>query len=176
MYLETERLVIRSIHPDDERDYVKMAADGSLTEDIFSGFHGACESWMGEWIRDSIRLDQEDDPGKEYLAYSIVEKARGVVVGSVGCSYFDDLGQVGITYFVGTDSRGKGCAAEAARAYAQYFLQNYAFDRLLAVIRSDNTASCKTAERAGFTLAETRWYQDVNDGEEKLYRFYVRYR
>ncbi len=37
MYLETDRLIIRSMELADEKAYIEMASDGSLDEDIFSG-------------------------------------------------------------------------------------------------------------------------------------------
>ena len=68
--------------------------------------------------------------------------------------------------------RGKGYAAEAARAYAGYFLERYELPQLIAAIREENAASWKTAERAGFLLREKRMYRDINDDREELYRFY----
>lgn len=32
MFLETKRLIIRSLHPSDEKAFIEMASDGSLTE------------------------------------------------------------------------------------------------------------------------------------------------
>ena len=37
MYIETERLIIRSTEPSDAKSYIDMASDGSLDEDIFCG-------------------------------------------------------------------------------------------------------------------------------------------
>ena len=109
---------------------------------------------------------------KESIAYTIVEKESGAPVGSVGCSYYEDEKQVGLVYFVGAEYRGKGYASEAARAYAKYFLEHYEIPLLVVHIRNANKASCKTAENAGFTLIETKMYQDYGDELEKLYNFY----
>ncbi len=35
-----------------------------------------------------------------YLAYAILEKDNNIVIGSIGCSFYEDLKQVGITYFI----------------------------------------------------------------------------
>ena len=37
MYIETERLIVRSTEPSDAKAYIDMASDGSLDEDIFCG-------------------------------------------------------------------------------------------------------------------------------------------
>ncbi|MBO5228244.1 MAG: GNAT family N-acetyltransferase [Lachnospiraceae bacterium] len=172
MYLETGRLIIRSIEPADEKAYVEIASDGSLDEDIFCGYQGEYSKQMHEWVTEAIVLDRANNPKKDYMSYTIVEKERGVVIGSVGCSYYDDTDQVGIVYFIGADYRGKGYAAEAALAYSKYFLEHYDIPKMVATIRTANAASCKTAEKAGFVLVETKMYKDYGDIEEKLYNFY----
>ena len=172
MYIETERLIIRSTEPSDAKSYIDMASDGSLDEDIFCGCSREYEEWIPGWIQENIGLDKEDDPMKESIAYTIVEKESGLAVGSVGCSYYEDEKQVGLVYFVGAEYRGKGYASEAARAYAKYFLEHYEIPQLVVHIRNANKASCKTAENAGFTLVDTRMYQDYGDEVEKLYNFY----
>ena len=60
MYLETERLIIRSLEPGDEEAFIDMASDGSLG-DIF-GDWGDCRKWMNSWIREALDLDRADDP------------------------------------------------------------------------------------------------------------------
>lgn len=94
MRIETDRLVIRELESTDEKSFVKMASDGSL-KDI--GFDTDCNMWMKGWIVEAKELTDKDDPTTEYLAYTIQLKHSGIVVGSVGCSYYDDLDKVGIT-------------------------------------------------------------------------------
>lgn len=170
MFIETERLIIRSIEPTDEQAYIDMASDGSL-QDIF-GDCSDCREWMGTWIQEARALDQKNNPAGEYLAYAVTDKQRGIPLGSVGCSYYEDLKQVGITYFIGSAFRGQGYAAEAATAYAQYFFTHYDIHKLIATVRENNAASWKTVERAGFVLLDTKMYRDINDKQEELYRFY----
>lgn len=121
MRIETDRLIIRSLRPDDEQAYIKMASDGSLTE-IF-GDCSDCRHWMGKWIAESIQLEKENNPGREYLAYTIESKADHAVIGSVGSTYYEDFGKIGITYFLGADYRGHSYMAEAVKAYTQYFYE-----------------------------------------------------
>lgn len=170
MFIETERLIIRSIESTDERAYIEMASDGSL-HDIF-GDCANCREWMGSWIREAQALEREDNPGREYLAYSVTEKQSGILLGNVGCSYYKDQNQTGMCYFIGAPYRGQGYAAEAAAAYVDYFFSHYDIHKIIATIRDDNPASWKIMERIGFTLTDTRMYQDINDEKEILYRFY----
>ena len=74
MCIETERLIIRSTEQSDAKAYIDMASDGSLDEDIFCGCSRDYEEWIPGWIQENIGLDKEDDPMKESIAYTIVEK------------------------------------------------------------------------------------------------------
>ena len=108
----------------------------------------------------------------DYLAYTVELKDTHEVIGSVGCSYYKDMEKVGIVYFVGREYRNHGYAAEAAKAYVRYLLQQYEQDEIIATIREDNVPSWRTIEKAGFRLTEKKLYQDIDDETEQMYRFY----
>ena len=170
MYIETERLIIRSLESTDAQAYIEMASDGSL-HDIFGDCRD-CHKWIGTWIREAQALEREDRPDREYLAYAVTEKQTGALLGSVGCSYYEDRKQTGMCYFIGVQYREQGYAAEAAAAYVAYFFSHYDIHKMIALIRDANTASWKTIEKIGFILTGTKVYQDINDDKEQLYRFY----
>lgn len=172
MRLETERLMIRSIEKGDEVIFSEMAKDGSLLD---VGFDANCSEWMSEWVDEAIRLEKADNPQKDYIAYTVCRKDSGIVIGAVGCSYYEDLKETGITYFIGQEYRGNGYAAESVQAYADYFFSHYPIRKLIATIREDNVPSWKTIEKSCFHLDECRMYQDINDDQPKRYRFYSRF-
>ena len=117
-------------------------------------------------------LADKDDPTTKYLAYTVQLKHPKIVIGSVGCSYYEDLGKVGITYFIGANDRNQGYALEAVRAYIRHFFGHYPIRELIATIREENIPSWSVIEKAGFRLLERKMYQDLNDECEKMYRFY----
>ena len=88
MEIETHRLLIRDVKAEDEIPFVNMAADGSLND---CGFDRDCGNWMTEWIDEARDFALRDNPNADYLAYTITLKAEAVVIGSVGCSYYEDL-------------------------------------------------------------------------------------
>ena len=153
--IETDRLIIRDVGVSDGETFIHMASDGSLND---IGFDKDCSSWMDDWIKEAQNLAREDNPQKNYLAYVIEDKRTGSSVGSVGCSYYEDLGKVGITYFIGADFRNNGYAVEAIKAYIRYFFEHYDENEMIATIREDNLPSWKTIERAGFSLTEKKMY------------------
>ena len=169
MMIETNRLLIRNIMAEDEAAFAKMAEDGSLND---VGFDKDCSSWMGNWISETQELAVRDNPCSEYLAYTVMLKGENTVVGSVGCSYYEDLRKTGVTYFTGTKYRNMGYATEALEPYIKYFFDHYDVSLLIATVREENVPSRKVIERAGFKLTEKKMYQDLNDEKAKLYCFY----
>ena len=165
----TKRLLIRDLKTEDADSFVQMAADGSLND---IGFDKDCGEWMAEWIEEAKEFALRDDPNSDYLAYGIDLKSDGRIIGSIGCSYYEDLQETGITYFIEEQHRKIGYAAEAVKAYAEFFLRRYKASRLIATVREENTASWKTIEKAGFKLTAKRVYKDLNDKEAQMYRFY----
>lgn len=97
-----------------EIPFAEMAADGSLND---IGFDEDCGSWMAEWVSEAKELTLRDNPLMDYLAYTVTLKDSGIVVGSVGCSYYDDLQETGITYFMGAQYRNNGYAARGAVSF-----------------------------------------------------------
>ena len=170
MIIETSRLIIRELESSDEKPFIEMALDGSL-KDV--GFDVDCKQWMKKWIAESKKLTDNDDPTTEYLAYTIQLRHSEVVIGAVGCSYYDDLEKVGITYFIGANYRNQGYATEAVKAYLQYFFQHYDLHEIIATIREENISSWKVIEKSGFRLLERKTYKDLNDDFEEMYRFYA---
>lgn len=169
MHIETQRLLIRDVKTEDKIPFVKMAADGSLMD---CGFDRDCGRWIANWIAEAKDFAFRDNPAVDYLAYTVTLKNEAVTVGSIGCSYYDDLQKTGITYFIGAQYRNNGYAAEAVKAYTEYFFRQYNAGEMIATVRDDNVPSWRVVEKAGFILMEKKMYKDINDEEEKLYRFY----
>ena len=169
MRIETQSLLIRDIETYDAVPFAIMAADGTLND---CGFDEDCSNWITEWITEAKDFAHRDNPNTDYLAYTITLKDGAAVVGSVGCSYYEDLRETGITYFVGTQFRNNGYAVEAVKAYTEYFLKHYHAKRIIATVTDENVPSWKVIEKAGYILNTQKLYKDLNDNEEKLYRFY----
>lgn len=169
MIIETKRLLIRTLEPEDEIPFIEMAADGSLND---IGFDSNCSKWMKKWIKEARKLTDTDNPSLSYLAYAIELKEKNIVIGSVGCSYYDDLQETGITYFIGANYRHNGYAVEAVRAYAKYFMEHYNIYKLIGTVKEENISSWKMIEKANFEMVAKKMYKDLNDEQSEMYRFY----
>ena len=71
MYIETERIIIRSIKRGDEKAYAEMAKDGSLAE---IGFDESFSDWAEDWINEAVTLTEKDNPRADYIPCTIVLK------------------------------------------------------------------------------------------------------
>lgn len=169
MLIETQRLIIRDLKSEDEKAFVEMASDGSLND---VGFDDSCGDWMAEWITEAKQFAVRNNPRMDYLAYAVTLKDENKVIGAVGCSYYEDLKEVGITYFIGAQYRKNGYAVEAVQAYTKYFFGCYNIQKMIATVRAENISSWKAVEKAGFLLTEKKMYRDLNDSKEELYHFY----
>jgi RimJ/RimL family protein N-acetyltransferase len=93
---------------------------------------------------------------EEETSFAIRDAATGEPLGSIGVRW-KDAGQsvAEIGYWVRADTRGRGLATRATRLVAGWVLGELGYERL--ELRADplNHASCRVAERSGFTLDGT---------------------
>lgn len=96
-------------------------------------------------------------------SFVIAEAASGDGVGSIGLWTRDlDLGRASVGYWVVPDARRHGAAAGALRALSAWALDELGIARLELYVEPWNTASLRTAERAGYTCEGVlRSWQEV---------------
>jgi [ribosomal protein S5]-alanine N-acetyltransferase len=64
----------------------------------------------------------------------------------------DGIDEIELGYHVRRDLWGQGYASEAARACRDYGFENLKVDRLISLIRPENLASRRVAEKNGMTI------------------------
>jgi RimJ/RimL family protein N-acetyltransferase len=81
----------------------------------------------------------------------IVDAATGEILGGASIGHYDGLRQrVEVGYWLLHHARGRGIATRVARALAEHSLAN-GVERVEAVVRTENLASQRVLDRAGFT-------------------------
>jgi RimJ/RimL family protein N-acetyltransferase len=99
-------------------------------------------------------IEKYDDPGSPMHApYVLAVCLRNTLelVGHVGLSPL--RGEVEVGYAIEEKHQGRGLASEAVRAMVDWALPRFDLPRVLGIVATDNVASCRVLERAGFTLA-----------------------
>ncbi|GAB2443581.1 GNAT family N-acetyltransferase [Streptosporangium sandarakinum] len=132
---------LRDWHPDD----IGVVLDAFSSPDMAQqsawpvDTRRAALEWMGTWrFRDDAR------------AFAVV--AGGEVVGNVAVSNIDAHDTGWVSYWTSPHARGRGVAVAAVRRLADWAFAERGLFRLELGHRTDNTASCAVAARAGFKV------------------------
>jgi len=145
--IETPRLLLRRMTPADADALFAVLGDPVSMKyypDAFS------RDDVNRWIAWSIASYAEHGHG----LYAMVLKSSGEVIGDCGHVRQDVDGatEIEIGYHVLRSLQGLGYATEAARACVEYGFAKLGAKRMISLIRPENLASRRVAEKAGMTI------------------------
>jgi ribosomal-protein-alanine N-acetyltransferase len=150
--LETQHVVLREFSTNDVDALCTVLCDPETMRYYPTRFD---RNSANEWIARNLRRYAKDGHG----LWALVLKASGQLIGDCGLTVqeIDGVDEIEIGYHVRRDLWGQGLATEAARACRDYGFANLAVDRLISIIRPENVASCRVAEKNGMSV----WKKDV---------------
>jgi len=100
------------------------------------------------WLADGVHRPRRDGNGVHLL---MLDRSRGTIVGSISLFHADwEVRSAEIGYGVRGDSRGQGYATEALAALSRWALTEGGIQRAWLTANTDNLASVRVAEKAGF--------------------------
>ncbi|HEV2489529.1 MAG TPA: GNAT family N-acetyltransferase [Candidatus Acidoferrales bacterium] len=145
--IETERLLLRRMTPADADALFAVLGDPVSMRYYPAEFS---RDDVARWIAWSIANYAEHG----YGLYAMVLKSTGEVIGDCGHVRQDVDGatEIEIGYHVLRALQGQGYATEAARACVEYGFTKLGAKRLISLIRPENLASRRVAEKAGMTV------------------------
>jgi len=144
--LDTERLVLRPIPPDEARRIVAGTPDS--TDTWADGFPREDDA---DGLRMLLRADGDATQAPPFGSLLISDRATGQAIGSIG--FFgppDEHGQVTIGYGLVEQYRSRGLGTEALLAMVGYCRTRPGVSVVLADTDLDNKASQRVLEKAGF--------------------------
>lgn len=160
--LETERLSLRQLHESDFEAFAAMNADPEGMRHIGEGKPLDREpAWrklaqlIGHW-----RL-------RGYGLWAAEENATGAFVGTIGLWFPEGWPGLEVGWHLARAHWGKGFATEGAIAARDHAFGDLKLDKLISLIRPDNTRSIAVAERLGETL--DRRIDELNGGPALVY-------
>jgi ribosomal-protein-alanine N-acetyltransferase len=162
MYIETERLIIRSFVEGDADALYRIKTDPQVCEYIPDFLDVEVErAQIVEYIRKFRQLEEKNDfdLGR---CYALEKKDSGTVVGCLSFGKSEMLFEYELGWMMIGEYTGNGYAAEAAAVFAENFCKNQGVDYLIAIMDVDNPASRRTAEKSGFKLFEKRTVYDYH--------------
>ena len=147
MNLETERLILRNLTPEDYRAAFLWCGDPDVARYMVYPVYTKAED-----VRTWIETLDPDDPD-EYDA-GIVLKSTGELIGSGGIYYRPDDGLWTIGYNLRKDQWGNGYAVEMIRALLEYAGRTREIRGIQGTFADANNRSRRVMEKLGMTFAE----------------------
>ena len=143
--LETERLLLRDLSPDDLPAYESLYVDPEVTRFLA----GAPTDTEG--VRDWLDRRLASNADGSSAIRTIFEKASGAFVGRSGLLTWDidDRRETEVGYALARPYWGKGYATEAAMAVRDDAVVRLGHRRLISLILVGNERSIRVAERLG---------------------------
>jgi [ribosomal protein S5]-alanine N-acetyltransferase len=151
--LETTRLVLRELVPEDTESLAQVLSDPETMHYYPAALN---RRQVEEWIERNRRRYTDDGVG----LWAMVLKSTGEVIGDCGITrqQVDGESLYEIGYHLRRDLWKQGLATEAAKACREWGFANLPADRLISLIRPENLPSRRVAERNGMTIwKEVQW-------------------
>lgn len=145
--LETERLILRHLTPDDVGSIFAVIGDPETMKFYPQKF--TREDAL-RWVTKSQERYRSDG----YGLFAVVLKSTGEVIGNCGLMRQEVEGKsmLEVGYHFRRDHWGHGYATEAARACMAYAFRNLAARKIVSLIVAENLPSRRVAERNGMTV------------------------
>lgn len=154
MILETERLRLRRYRPDDLDELAPILGD---PETMRYYPHPYSEEESLAWINRNIDRYRADGFGLWVIEW----KETGEFLGNCGPvrQIVDDRDEIELGWLVKKTHWGRGLASEAAAACRDHAFGVLGIDRLISMVRPENTASCRVAQKIGMAIErEVVWH------------------
>lgn len=144
--LETERLVLRNLTQEDKYDLFEIRSNPTTMQYISRP--------VAKTVDDAsqvIDMIMGFTANNERINWAITEKGTNKLIGLIGFPNFN-LGnfRAEIGYVLNPNYTGKGIAYEALKAVIDYGFNFVGLHSIEAIIRTENKASVKLIEKAGF--------------------------
>ena len=145
--LQTQRLSLREFEHEDVDALTAILSDPETMRYYPMRFDLAA---VADWIQRNRTRYANDGFG----LWAMILNSTHELIGDCGlvCQTVDGVDEIEIGYHVRRDLWGQGYATEAARACRDYGFATLAVDRLISLIRPENLASRRVAEKNGMTV------------------------
>jgi RimJ/RimL family protein N-acetyltransferase len=145
--LETQRLVLREFQFEDLDALAAILCDRETMRYYPVSFDLAA---VADWIQRNRTRYANDG----YGLWAMILKSTRELIGDCGLvrQSVDAVDEIEIGYHVRRDLWNQGYASEAARACRDYGFAKLKVDRLISLIRPENLASRRVAEKNGMTI------------------------
>lgn len=162
--LKTQRLILREWREEDFEAYAEMCGDREVMRYIGAGqVLSRDESWRSmAMIAGHWRL-------RGYGMWAVEERQSGEMIGRIGCWHPHGWPGFEIGWSLRRTYWGRGFATEGAKAALDYAFRELQQPDVISLIRPENLASRRVAEKLGEKLTGT---MELLGGEAVIYKMY----
>ena len=170
MELNCGQCKVRSWHPDDVESIVRHANNRKIWLNLRDRFpHPYTRADAKNWVQIALSAKPET---------SFAIDMSGQAVGSIGFELRTDVERYSaeVGYWLGEEFWGQGICASALKAATPYAMEAYHLNRIFAVPFSENLASIRVLEKAGYTkecFMRRSAFKDGRFVDQVLYAFVV---
>ena len=141
-YIETERLIIRPLAPEDYKEAFKWCGDKDVNKYMFYPLY-TNELDVKKW------LETRDGDNPNNYDGGFVLKETNELIGSGGICYHPDRDVWEVGYNIRKDMWGKGLVLEALKAILEYIQQTHKVRELYGICAKANYRSRRVMEKLG---------------------------
>lgn len=161
--IETERLVLRELTPDDFEALFDILSDPETMRHYPAPFDAEkVKGWIGRNLNNYARYG--------FGLWAVELKETGELIGECGVTFQNIDGETlpEIGYHIHRKCWRRGFAKEAAQAARDWFFQNTPHDAVYSYMKYTNVASCATAAANG--MRKIKEYSDPRNTTSCVYR------
>jgi ribosomal-protein-alanine N-acetyltransferase len=155
--IETERLRLRALTPDDLDDLAALYADPDVMRYVGNGQPATRDRAEAAIQRSRDYWDQHP-----FGPWLIELKDTGEFVGRCALVYLQELPEVEVGYILAKPHWGKGYATEVTKALLAYGFDTVGLDRIVAITYPENTPSQHVLEKAGLKYEKMAHLMDTD--------------
>lgn len=145
--LESERLTLRRILPEDAQDMYAYSQNPTVTRYLLWEEHPAME-----YTQNYIGFLQERYDLGDFYDWALIEKASRKMIGSCGFTSIDlPNNSAEIGYVLHPDYWGQGYMTEAVKQVLTFGFATLGLSRISAVCMAENGASLRVMEKCGMS-------------------------
>ena len=152
--LETARLFLRPMNESDVAAIYALRSDAEIMRFIRAPQMNRPD--VAAWINLISSLWETEKIG----LCAVFDKTSNSLIGWCGLWRLQETGETEVGYAIAKDFQKKGLASEAAAKFLEYGFDRLNLDKIVAVARPENVASCRVMEKIGMKFDGIGKYYD----------------
>ena len=167
VWIETERLILRPLAPDDAEAVFRWGGDPVVNEYMIYPLYHRVED-----VRTWLESRNPDDP--DSYDEGIVLKSTGELIGSGGLVYHPERNAWEIGYNLRADQWGHGYTVEMLNALMDYIRKTRPIDAIDGVFAAENHKSQRVMEKLGMSFVRDTEYTKLDGSRTYPAKYYRR--